>query len=690
MGFNINDIVSFMISPAVSLINNLSDQDMFNDFTGNNSVNNVLKMLRDGDFNNVLNYIFPGVTYGEDGQAYLASGEFIDKILTKYKAQNPDAKDWDINQIFKEYIRGRLVGTESKSILEYSYYDNRAKKFSDYLEGIISKMNSYIHNDGQYNDFMADIEEFDKVLNLANETSTLGNTFLGMNQGLPTSEVDLIKKIRQIKMAVTSREMALGISYNLKYYREHYLGQKLSPTNQKKADEMFQEMVAALSNNGYDSKYITDTLMQALDSGIAGNFDPYRWLNDSNYKQQTIDYYNIIKGTWNIFDIIDKTPQYNRIFKIFSGLVATDRAVSARSNLTHAITQQVNEEQNYLDDNQIKGINKYVYDLFLRNWLRTKQYKFPLLAGQTYLNGYADKVQSKRNTYINISTADGIASFKYLMEEVVIPKLKRGEFDDLEVDNEGQLKVKTSTIKGNAFINGLVRDMDGDMPIYRLDIDMRSINNTPDNIIKFQNYVHGLQQLSSIRINNIPLSDWFMLYNIVTNQNQFGSDRLTTIFKAFLPKANANSIISDFFSYVGNLDWDNIDLDNVEGYDLQDVLLRIAPLISKNGELLAKSKMVKEYDRNLGLIYKVKGRSSYQLFRGDGLVLPKSRISGETNEQRTVRQRNYQEYFTMQMPANDFNEYLKNQFNSSNIDDVIQAIREYTNKAYMEFYKDCK
>jgi hypothetical protein len=53
------------------------------------------------------------------------------------------------------------------------------------------------------------LTEFEKVFALANETSTLGSTFLGMNQGLPTTKLDLQKKILKITKSVSDREKAL-------------------------------------------------------------------------------------------------------------------------------------------------------------------------------------------------------------------------------------------------------------------------------------------------------------------------------------------------------------------------------------------------------------------------------------------------------------------------------------------------
>ena len=62
------------------------------------------------------------------------------------------------------------------------------------------------------NDFQLDLEEFKNVLELANETSTLGGTFLGLNQGLPGSKTDLQGSMRKIAKTVSDRELLFGIS----------------------------------------------------------------------------------------------------------------------------------------------------------------------------------------------------------------------------------------------------------------------------------------------------------------------------------------------------------------------------------------------------------------------------------------------------------------------------------------------
>jgi hypothetical protein len=58
---------------------------------------------------------------------------------------------------------------------------------------------------------------------------------------------------------------------------------------------------------------------------------------------------------------------------------------------------------------------------------------------------------------------------------------------------------------------------------------MLAKDSSANNIAKFNDYVLGLRMLQNNKVNGIPLSDWFMIYNLIVNKNNYGSDRLTTL-----------------------------------------------------------------------------------------------------------------------------------------------------------------
>jgi len=84
-----------------------------------------------------------------------------------------------------------------------------------------------------------------------------------------------------------------------------------------------------LSNNEALSKnYVINVLRRSIENDIYGNFDLYKFLSDervdiengenfSSYKNGTVsyrelaaDYYNLIKASWNILDIVTRVPTY--------------------------------------------------------------------------------------------------------------------------------------------------------------------------------------------------------------------------------------------------------------------------------------------------------------------------------------------------------------------------------------------
>ena len=65
-------------------------------------------------------------------------------------------------------------------------------------------------------------------------------------------------------------------------------------------------------------------------------------------------------------------------------------------------------------------------------------------------------------------------------------------------------------------------------------MDMMNIDATPATQQQFQDYLDGLLELRSISLAGRSLSDWFMIYNLYVNKNNYGQDRLTSIFRSFI------------------------------------------------------------------------------------------------------------------------------------------------------------
>ena len=162
--------------------------------------------------------------------------------------------------------------------------------------------------------------------------------------------------------------------------------------------------------------------MQATAFDIIGNFNIEYWLYDKqltaadivndqfmgtelnledifkgresiSYRELVADYYNLIKGTWNIFDMMNRIPQYKAIIDLLKSEYVIDKHSSIKSNLTNTIFDKVYATTSFIDEKQNKTIIKYVDDLLITAFFRDNNFSFPIYSGMEYLDSsYKTKV----------------------------------------------------------------------------------------------------------------------------------------------------------------------------------------------------------------------------------------------------------------------------------------------------------
>lgn len=193
---------------------------------------------------------------------------------------------------------------------------NNMIAFSDFVDNVIGKIESSRKeiNDA---DFKNDLTEFERVYQLATETSTLGSAFLGFNQGIPGSKTEILSQVLKMQRAITDREKIF----------------KITQEGLMNPEKRGQIIIAIKNNNPLlDAIDIEEGLNEAMILNIVENFDFYQWLYDKDgYRKATADYYNLIKGTWNIFDMIDKLPHFNAIFEALKTILVMDQTLLRKS-----------------------------------------------------------------------------------------------------------------------------------------------------------------------------------------------------------------------------------------------------------------------------------------------------------------------------------------------------------------------
>lgn len=679
MGFSIYDITSFMISPAVSNVHSLATSNMFDNYRFNISVKNAINILR-GDmpistfFNGKIN-----TPLGKRSQYSIAFSN-IKKDLQKelfnlgYKAPGSDDKKPDyksFKDIIKHYFDARIKGQITKSLVEYSSISNVAVKnsmyaFSDFIDTVVDM--SLSHNQS-LDEYLADLNEFDKVYRLAQETSTLGNVFLGFNQGIAPTKEDIYSKILQIERTVSNRESELGIN-------------STSISN----PETLQTVIDGILENNpfltYDE--VAQTLNDASD--IINNFNFYKWLIDENgYRELTARYYNILKGTWNIFDMIDKLPHFNAIFQNLKAVIISDQVSIKKSQLLEVICKDLFNEHSIVDSTMINSLLDYIDDLLVLRWLKEKQIQFPVFEGQTIFKFDWSSYEHKGDpATITLDSEANRSTFKKFIEEELLPTLKEGYYYD--IDENGN-KVRREIDQNNQFIKNLKIDIDNnDQPYLRLNIDMQNTSSTPSNEAKYQQSLSDFTKLKNEKIAGMSISNWFMIYNLLLNKTKTGADRLTSLFIQFIELNPEESIIKEYLQYLGEVDQNTVDetLESLKeyGYNRDDALFRIAPITSKSQEVNCKAEMIKQ-EVNGRMIIKRKEPNGYS----DGEEL----ISVDTSLQDlNTRLQNYIKYSVLQTPFANKTSIISTNLQSNDAELILNALQNYMKLGIIEITtKNC-
>lgn len=698
MGFDISDIASFMISPVVSIVNDLSTANMFDEYMFKVNIDDAIGILR-GDF--PLSKFFYGRTEinGENKPlSYLALTKLKDQLQPKLQGLGYTMKSEkkingeypevpkvysNLKSIIQDYFDARVKGQINQPLTDFvpsinlnTRINNNLLAFSDYIENVLSK----IKNSGlNRSDFMEDLNEFQKVYELASETSTLGSTLLGLNQGIPTSKEDLLNKVFKIQQAMSTREKIFGIN-------QKDLG----------SDEGRAAIISAiLENNEFlKSEEVQQALSRAEELGIVNNFDFHKWLENSNgYRRATSDYYNLIKGTWNIFDIVDRLPHFNAIFQAFQAILTTDEVNIKKSYILNRMCSDLFGNADYIDSKTISGLLDYVDDLLILRWLNKQAFRFPVFQGDTIFRfNWGQDIHQGRPSSIIIDEEASRGTFKKLIEERLFPHLQEGYY--LDVDENGN-QVRKEIDKNNKFLQTLVLDINNQGQRYlKLDLDMQNTSSTPDNEGRYQECLSDFIKLKNYRLGGRPITDWIMIYNLLVNKNKFGSDRLTTLFGQFIGMIKEESVIGSIMRETGDLDYSEIDTpqtieDLVEwGYNRDDALYKIAPIISKAQEANSTAEIVKEYKD--GRIV-VKRRVS-QNYSDSEEIIPKSTDlildEREAKVDLLTRLQNYMNYGVLQTPfANKRSSNITNLSSNEN-ELVLSALQNYIKQGIIDIYTE--
>ena len=605
LGFNVQDIIAYMTSPAVSAIEFMSKANIFDP--------NIQK----SDVKTVIRDLF--------GTANTHNGK------TTYSG---------LSSLQNNLIKNTNTG---------GYMIQLATKILKPFVLVNGKVDSKA-----VNEIIEDLMEFKTIQNKAAETTILAQVFLKVNQGLPSSSEGILNSLNKIKTAITDREDTIDLSDDDAVNQVMQNNPELDQEEVMKSITKFKKLNMI---NNIDMDMWTRNDKVTYTTGTDTQFS-------ENYKDLVIQYYNLIKGTWNVFDIIEKVPQYKIIYDIFRSMCVMQERFITRDRLT----KHVSSKLKYLNEDKLKRISSYIDNLLILQWLGGQNMTLPLNKGDIKYDEYARQVTVSENQAIPLNSLEGLATFKHYMETVLIPRYQ-----------------KNPNFQENEFIQDFKNGYD-QYTFKKLDMDMLRVKDSTFNSIKFSNYLRGFKELRNEKIGDLKLTDAFMLYNIVVNKNKYGSERMTSLFQFYLDQnVNEENILTKYYQSVGDLDYDNTqsidELLKSIGYNESDMQSSIARVV--NDVDFQKDDYVKTLvDGELVLMKRV-GKG----YRQVSTVVPF--VENEDFGKKMLRSKNYLNDFTFGTSQLQANKALVTSLDSENDKRAEAALINLTQSGKIKINRIC-
>lgn len=603
MGLNINDLVAFMTSPTADLIDRLATSNMFQneETSAAQAINKVQGIIGVSTrlHGTVKDFVTTadGETYKKDVKKTTYIKDFlVSNWLAQYVLEDGDNKK-DLTSIMRKYIQYAIKHNDVDLTTFVKSNDLEINSYLRECQDIVEKLRKCSTKYKGKTEMEEDIAQFKQLWDLSSEMSTISSAWLGLNQGIPTSKTDILKRLNRMSSIVSERENLLGINAETLY------------------DEKTPTLETAINNimaNNPTLTNVEERLKNAYEANIINNFDIVKYLQDTNYAKQVNDYYDLIKGSINVFDMLNYLPQYQQILKLFNNVVTSDEALASKSRLINRIAK------NNINDELINGIIRYADQLTCFNFI-SQQPIIKLDSNITGFDRYFNKIQVNN---IDMSELNGIATFKHWIENEFMQYLKDNYSDNLLYKHLEVMPTQSGTI-------------------LTVDIDLLHPDISEYTKKAYDEILKGIYEFDTIDFKDTgyKISDLLQLYNIASNKNQYGTDRLTTIFKRL---DRQDSVINKFFKYEAEYDYSNDILD----YDNIDYQIVAAPTVSTFMERFHKEPFIRVKDPVMG--YRLKRYDSRNNVYNDYDLIPEAKRD-ETSIEKMDRIQNFMEYSPFQL-----------------------------------------
>lgn len=560
MGFNLKDIIKFMTSDAANIINILTKEDIYNKtYYKSRKVDSLIKdiLLNENNLERWREIILNPTLISETGDDItdVVSRQLIRNI---YKSINNNYdEDFYLNNITGEVTYN---GKKYQNILKLQGTLAEGTQERQFIDTVIEQIQK------AYDNFIDDVKEFDNVYRGTKEMTALSQLFLSLNQGIKSVQADQLYFESRVYQYIDSMQKILPDEVNglQEFIQTGTMNNELQKSLQEVthlrqelsveeiADDIYDCMQAGIYKNFNYKSYLLDSMVSYIDhNGVQQNV---------SYRNLAVKYYNLFKDSFNIFDVIQHSPQYSEYLNRLRDAVVESDTASVKSTLVRQFFDELRESNIFMSDNLIKQIQAYIDDAYIQKYLNSLDNQFLVVDDD---DGFVfDKLRLSKlftNRVLDLHNSDNIASFKYWVENQLVKQLRNGYYYDVD-------GTKYTLKSPNEFAKGLRPLVTKERPYLALDIDMLNITTSTDTMRNYSRYLQGFTELSECKYDNGTLQDIFMLYNLLVNNNKYGRHRITSIFQERYKQDINNldnenykqSSLSNWYQFIGLQDSENI------------------------------------------------------------------------------------------------------------------------------------
>lgn len=373
--------------------------------------------------------------------------------------------------------------------------------------------------------YESDLQKLQNILQATKEQQILGAIY-GINQGMDTGDYEEYAKVTRIEKFINKKYMDAGLT---NYEPFNYI------------------------------EFLSNTIT---------------YPDGKTYQQKQIEQYNQVKSTYNVLQMAISVPHYRSMLDT----IRTNRYLIERSialKMERELADQVIKQGKVQDgkfnygygqslDSKAFGITKkYVSDLMILKWLSYQSHlNIYVPEGELYYqtSDWTKPIANRRDPltgdlsteFVTLSSVEGCATFKNLMDNYIIPRLK-----EIFQDNEFIQALQPGSTR-NKHMNKLAIQ-------YQLPFNVSEVSKNPALQLKYDAISNGFRTLMNQKLPNElaqqvdPEGTWtignlFYIYNLLVGKDGFTAQGMTRLFEDMYNSGNPFSLVNNYYRWLSNLD----------------------------------------------------------------------------------------------------------------------------------------